>query len=84
MSKQYKDAEEASDIEEMFQAGLHYGYSRSRRHPSVSQYIFGTKNRTDIIDLEKTRVMLGSALDYLNKLAAGGKTILFVGPKAEG
>src|SRR3989344_4480037 len=83
MSKQYKDAEEASDIEEMFQAGLHYGYSRSRRHPSVSQYIFGTKNRTDIIDLEKTRVMLGSALDYLNKLAAGGKTILFVGTKAE-
>ena len=41
-------------IEEMFRAGAHYGYSKSRRHPSTSAYIFNTKNGIDIINIAKT------------------------------
>ena len=40
-------------INDMFAVGAHYGYSRTRRHPSAVAYIYGSKNRTDIIDLEK-------------------------------
>jgi small subunit ribosomal protein S2 len=70
-------------VEEMFQAGVHYGYSKSRRHPSASQYVFATKNGVDIINIEKTEELLNKALEAVTKLAASGKTILFVGTKPE-
>lgn len=70
-------------IEEMFRSGVHYGYSKSRRHPSVSSYVFTTKNGVDIINIEKTEELLLKALEAVSKFAASGKTILFVGTKPE-
>jgi small subunit ribosomal protein S2 len=70
-------------IEQMFEAGAHYGYSKSRRHPSVSSFIYTTKNRTDIIDLEKTKTLLAEAKEYAKELGAKRKTIVFVGTKPE-
>lgn len=72
-----------SFIEEMFANGTHYGYSKSRRHPTTSSYIFTTKNGVDIINIEKTSVLLEKALEKVTSLAQSGKTILFVGTKAE-
>ena len=37
-------------IDEMFKVGAHYGYSKSRRHPTVSPYIFGAKNTKQAIE----------------------------------
>ena len=76
-----KNTSTPADVEQMFQAGAHYGYGKSRRHPSVSPYIYATKNKTDIIDLEKTGVMLGEAVQFVKSLGAQNKTILFVGTK---
>ena len=75
-----KDIKENSDtvIEKMFRVGAHYGYSKTRRHPSLSKYIYSTKNKTDIIDLEKTSIMLENATIFVKSLAASGKVILFV------
>jgi small subunit ribosomal protein S2 len=70
-------------IEKMFQAGAHYGYSKTRRHPSVSKYIYTTKNKEDIIDLEKTSLMLDAAAEFIKDLGSKNKTILFVGTKPE-
>ncbi|MFA6601342.1 MAG: 30S ribosomal protein S2 [Candidatus Paceibacterota bacterium] len=70
-------------IESMFAAGAHFGLGRSRRHPTVSSYIFGTKNSTDIFDLEKTQSLLEKAKTFAATLAKEGKTILFVGGKKE-
>ncbi len=70
-------------IEKMFEAGAHYGYSKSRRHPSVSPYVYATKNGGDIIDLEKTTELLVKALAFVKGLGASHKTILFVGTKPE-
>lgn len=70
-------------VDEMFSAGVHYGYSKTRRHPSTSPYIFGTKNKVDIIDLEKTSAQLEKTLEFIKSLAKENKTILFVGVKAE-
>src|SRR3989338_9180647 len=80
-----KNAEKSTDslIEQMFNAGAHYGYSKTRRHPSVSFYIYATKNKGDIIDLEKTVIMLDQAKEFIKDLGARGKTVLFVGTKPE-
>ena len=80
-----KDIKENSDtvMEKMFRVGAHYGYSKTRRHPSLSKYIYSTKNKTDIIDLEKTSIMLENATIFVKSLAASGKVILFVGTKPE-
>ena len=70
-------------IDAMFSAGAHFGLGRSRRHPTVAPFIFGTKNRTDIFDLEKTEKTLETAKALVNTLGKEGKTILFVGGKKE-
>ncbi len=70
-------------IEELYKVGAHYGYSRTRRHPSVKNFIFGSKNRMDIVDLEKMARSLQSALEFVSKLGSEGKQILFVGNKKE-
>lgn len=67
----------------MFKVGAHYGYSKTRRHPSVSSYIYATKNKGDIINLEKTNTQLETALEFAKNLGAEGKTILLVGTKPE-
>lgn len=70
-------------IEQMFKVGAHYGYSKTRRHPSIAKYIHATKNKTDIIDLEKTSAMLEKATEFVKSLAAQNKVMLFVGTKPE-
>ena len=70
-------------IEQMFKAGAHYGYSKTRRHPSVSKYIYTTKNKGDIIDLEKTSALLDTAAEFIKNLGAQNKVVLFVGTKPE-
>ena len=70
-------------IEQMFAVGAHFGYSKTRRHPSVSPYIFGVKNKVEIVDLEKTDELLAKALEFIASLAKDGKQVLFVGGKNE-
>ncbi len=70
-------------IEEMFRAGAHFGYSRSRRHPSVKPFLAGVKNRVQVIDLEKTNEQLDAACAYLHKLGEERKVVLLVGSKKE-
>ncbi len=70
-------------IERLFGAGAHFGFSKSRRHPSVKKYIFTHKDGTDIFDLEQTAALLGSATALLESAGAEGKTVLFVSTKPE-
>ncbi len=65
------------------EAGVHFGYSRTRRHPTVTPYLYGNKGGVDIIDLEKTAPQIEAAAAFLAELGAAGKTILFVGVKPE-
>ncbi len=70
-------------IDRLFAAGAHFGFSKSRRHPSVQSYLFGTKAGTDIFDLERTSELLTDAAEFLRKLGEEGKTVLFVSTKPE-
>jgi len=65
------------------EAGVHYGYSRTRRHPTVTKFLYGTKDKIDIIDLEKTIPQMEAAGKFLAELSAAGKTVLFIGVKPE-
>ena len=70
-------------IDTMFKAGAHFGYQKSRRDASTTSFIFGTKNKVEIIDLEKTNKQLEKAKEFVTSLAKLGKQILFVGGKSE-
>lgn len=67
----------------LMEAGVHFGYSRTRRHPTVTPYLYGSKGGVDIIDLEKTAPMMEAAVNFLSELGGAGKTVLFVGVKPE-
>lgn len=70
-------------VERLFAAGAHYGFSKSRRHPSVKPYLFGNKQGTDIFDLTKTAALITEAKAMLEALGKDGKTVLFVSTKDE-
>ena len=70
-------------IENMFKVGAHYGYSKSRRHPSTKPFVYGTKNGVEIIDLEKTRDQLEAAKKFVEQVSKSGKQILLVSDKNE-
>lgn len=70
-------------VEAMFKVGAHYGFIKSRRHPTVKPFIFGTKNKVEIFDLEKTETQLEQALAFVAKVASTGKQVLFLGGKSE-
>lgn len=70
-------------VEGLFRAGCHFGYTKTRRHPSVSPFVFMTKNRVDIIDIEKSDEQLTKAVEIMKELVKAGKKILFVGIKPE-
>lgn len=71
------------NLDELFKAGAHFGFGKSRRHPSTTPYIFGSKNKVDIFDLEKTSESLEKACAFVAELAAVKAPILFVGGKNE-
>lgn len=70
-------------LQPLMEAGVHFGYSRTRRHPTVTPFLYGTKGGVDIIDLEKTAPQIENAVAFLSELAGAGKTVLFVGVKPE-
>lgn len=70
-------------IDGMVAAGAHYGYTRTRRHPSIKQFLYATKDRSDLIDLSKTATQLETAIKVMADAIRGGKQILFSGNKPE-
>lgn len=70
-------------LQPLMEAGVHFGYSRTRRHPTITPFLYGTKGGVDIIDLEKTAPMMESAAAFISELGAAGKNVLFVGVKPE-
>lgn len=68
-------------MRELLEAGAHFGHRTRFWNPKMAQYIFGSRNKIHIINLEKTMPMLDDALNYIGRLASNHATILFVGTK---
>ena len=74
---------ENSAIERLFKAGMQYAYAKSRRHPSVSSFIFGSKNRVEIFNLTGVFGALSAAKDFVRELGKEKKVILIISSKQE-
>lgn len=73
----------SSLVERLFKAGAHFGFKKSRRHPTVAPYLFATKQGSDIFDLEQSVQSIETAKAVLKDAGSLGKTVLFVGTKSE-
>jgi small subunit ribosomal protein S2 len=70
-------------MRQMLEAGVHFGHQTRFWNPKMAQYIFGSRNKIHIINLEKTLPMFVEAQEYVRRLAANKGTVLFVGTKRQ-
>ncbi len=70
-------------IERLFAAGAHFGFKKSRRHPTVVPYLFTSKDGSDVIDLEQTAAQIAVSTALLEEAGKQGKVVLFVSTKDE-
>jgi len=70
-------------LEQMLEAGLHFGHQTFRWNPKMRQYIFEARDGVHIIDLTQTEARLKEALDFVSQVAKEGKLLLFLGTKRQ-
>lgn len=70
-------------VEQLFEAGVHYGHVVKKWNPKMKKYLWGAMNGIHIFDLEKTVSGLNEAVKTLTGLAASGKRIVLVGTKRQ-
>ncbi len=70
-------------LEQLLEAGAHFGHHSRRWNPKMAPYIYGVKDGVHVFDLVKTRENLLIALEELKNAAREGKIILFVGTKKQ-
>jgi len=70
-------------MQDLLEAGVHFGHQTKRWNPKMKEFIFGERNGIYIIDLNKTVKKFQDAEDFLTNLAADGRTVLFVGTKRQ-
>ena len=68
-------------LEELMEAGVHFGHTTSRWHPKMKPFLYGKKGGIHIIDLARTQEQLAKAVAFAEKVAQSGKAVLFVGVK---
>lgn len=70
-------------VQELIDAGVHFGHRASRWNPKMRPYIYGRKNQIHIIDIRETVRGLLRAKKFVAEVASGGSLILFVGTKRQ-
>jgi small subunit ribosomal protein S2 len=71
----------AVSMRQMLEAGVHFGHQTRYWNPKMASYLFGSRNKIHIIDLEQTLPMFNDAVNYLGQMTANKGSILFVGTK---
>ena len=71
------------DIQELLDAGVHFGHLTRKWHPKMAPYIFMERNGIHIIDLHKTAAKMEEAGEALKKIAASGRKVMFVATKKQ-
>jgi small subunit ribosomal protein S2 len=70
-------------LEQLLDAGVHFGHQVRRWNPKMEPFIYGQRNGIHIIDIVQTLVYLEETKQFLTKQSSEGKTILFVGTKRQ-
>jgi len=72
-----------ASLEDLLNAGVHFGHLTSRWNPKMKPYIFMQRQGVHVIDLMQTQELLAEAAEAAAKFARQGKKILFVGTKKQ-
>ena len=70
-------------IQNLLEAGVHFGHQTKKWNPKMKPYIFGEKSGIYVIDLEKTAANLTKACNFIRETASQGVPILLVGTKPQ-
>ena len=70
-------------MQQLIEAGSHFGHQTHRWNPRMKPYIFGARNGIHIIDLSQTVPLFARALDFIQQTARSGGKVLFVGTKRQ-
>ena len=70
-------------IEDLLEAGVHFGHNVRRWNPKMKEYIYGVRNNIHIFDLRITLELLNTALTKIHETVSKSGKILFVGTKKQ-
>ncbi|NVE94419.1 30S ribosomal protein S2 [Altererythrobacter lutimaris] len=70
-------------MQQLIEAGAHFGHQTHRWNPRMKPYIFGARNGVHIIDLSQTVPLFARALDFVESTTRAGGKVLFVGTKRQ-
>ena len=70
-------------LQELLEAGVHFGHQVRRGHPRMKPLIFGVREGVHIIDLTQSEKYLKAAAEFVYELGKMGKILLFVGTKKQ-
>ena len=70
-------------MQQLIEAGAHFGHQTHRWNPRMKPYIFGARNGIHILDLSQTVPLMARALDFVAATAQAKGKVLFVGTKRQ-
>jgi len=70
-------------MRQMLEAGVHFGHQTRYWSPKMAPYIFGSRNKIHIINLETTLPLFQEAMNFLGSITAAKGKVLFVGTKRQ-
>src|SRR5688500_5744053 len=70
-------------MQQLLEAGAHFGHQTHRWNPRMKPYLFGDRNGVHIIDRSQTVPLFARALDFVTHTVQRGGKVLFVGTKRQ-
>ena len=70
-------------MQQLIEAGAHFGHQTHRWNPRMKPYIFGARNGVHIIDLSQSVPLFARALEFIAATVQAGGKVLFVGTKRQ-
>lgn len=70
-------------IQDLLEAGFHFGHQTKRWNPKMKRFIFGARNGIYIVDLVQSLELLKKALQFIYDTTVRGRKVLFVGTKKQ-
>ena len=70
-------------IEDLLEAGVHFGHNVRRWNPKMENYIFGVRNNIHIFDLRITQEAINKSLVKVHEVIGKSGKVLFVGTKKQ-
>lgn len=70
-------------MQELLEAGVHFGHQVRRWNPKMRQYIFAAKGGIHVLDLAQTVNKLEEASEFIRKLGENGGAVIFLASKKQ-